>query len=155
MESGDIFAWGFLLLLFGLLFGLPIWLILKHHRKSKVQREVSKRYQESETPLQAFERQRKHNTSIANTISFTAGLLFGARILGNLLVGVAIGLCMALIAMFIIDRIYRNKKLTFDAKLTRRGNGEVVAGPIKAKAFLEALDSGKDIEVAPSNRKAK
>lgn len=109
MESGDVFAWVFLLLLFGLLFGLPIWLMLRHHRKSKVQREVSKRYQESETPAQSIERQRKHNTSIANTISFTAGLLFGARILGNLFIGVAIGLCMALAAMFIVDRIYKRK----------------------------------------------
>jgi preprotein translocase subunit SecF len=103
----DAGAYLFLLILFGVLFGLPIWLMVRHHKKSQTKLNKLKHEQAKETPAQAEARKRDHNKHILTVICGVAGILLGSKLLGNVALGLVMGIVFGLVASIIADQIWK------------------------------------------------
>lgn len=106
----DAGAYLFLLVLFGVLFGLPIWLMIRHHKKSKEKLDELNSRPVNETPKEVLKRQRSHYESIFGVIGIAVGVLIGSQLLGNILVGFVLGILLAVIGALIASVIRREEK---------------------------------------------
>lgn len=101
----DLGAYLFLLILFVVLFGLPLWLMIRHHKNSKIKMEKLKSEQVKETPEQVKARKQAHNSHIASVIGVVAGVLIGSRLLGEPLLGMALGAVLGGVGGYIFDKM--------------------------------------------------
>lgn len=95
----------FLITIFLVLFGVPLWLMIRHHKKSKIKLEKLKSEQAKETPGQAQSRKQEHNSHVASVIGIVAGVLIGSRLLGDPLLGMVLGAVLGGISGYIVDRL--------------------------------------------------
>lgn|GEM_PF-3526215 len=103
----DLGAYLFLIALFGVLFGLPIWLIIRHHKKSKAKLEQLKSNPIHETHTETAKRKRSHYESVFGVMGIVAGVLIGSRLLGNVLLGFVLGIIFAVIGATLASMMWR------------------------------------------------
>lgn len=105
----DIGAYLFLIALFAVLFGLPAWLMLRHHKKSKVKIENQKKEQAKLTPAEVKKQWHQGHKSAVRVLAFVAGYLIGSRLIGGVLEGLILGIITGLIGSLIADYIWKDK----------------------------------------------
>lgn len=106
----DAGAYLFLIVLFGVLFGLPIWLMVRHHKKSKEKRGELNRNLVDKTPTEVLKRQRSHYESVFGVGGIVVGVLVGSQLFGNILLGFVLGLILAVLGALTASIIWREEK---------------------------------------------
>lgn len=101
----DVGAYLFLLSVFVVLFGVPIWLMIRHHKKSKIKMAKLQAERAKETPEQAQARKQEHNSHVASVIGIVAGVLIGSRLLGEPLLGMVLGAVLGGVGGYIVDKL--------------------------------------------------
>lgn len=103
--SGDAFAVLFLVALFGILFGVPIWLMVRHHKKSKSKIADERREYESLSPEQKAANKKQGYENLAGVVGLVAGVLIGSRLLGNVIIGFLLGAVLGIVFRLIAAQI--------------------------------------------------
>lgn len=109
MESstaGDIGAYVFLIALFLVLFGVPLWLMVRHYKKSKpkiaAEKEAYNRLPKTEKQTQ----KRKGYANLAGVVGMVFGVFIGSR-LEMLVVGVIFGIVFGGSLRFVAEKALR------------------------------------------------
>lgn len=93
--------------MFLVLFVLPAWLMVRHHKKSKRKTVEAKRENAEETPLEAEARKQDHYRHVVTVIALAVGYLIGSKLIGTILAGFLVSVVFGVIANFIMDRKYK------------------------------------------------
>lgn len=102
--AGDIFAIIFLLAVFAILFGVPIWLMVRHYKKSKPKLAAEK---QAYNNLSVSEKDKQKKVGYANLAGVTGlvlGVFIGSR-LGFVVLGVIFGALLGGSFRFITEKI--------------------------------------------------
>jgi predicted PurR-regulated permease PerM len=106
-SSGDAFITIFFIAIILIFFVLPIWLMIKHHKRSKAKLAKLKADQAQETPEEASSRKKDNYTSLASILGMIAGVLIGSRLFDNILLGFLLGVVFGTMASLLVDRIHK------------------------------------------------
>lgn len=104
--AGDIFAYLSLIAIFAILFGVPLWLMVRHQRKSKVKIAKEK---EAYDRLPKAERHLQSKRGYANLFGVTGmviGVFIGSR-LEMLVVGIIFGIIFGGSLRFLAEKILK------------------------------------------------
>lgn len=103
--AGDIFAVVFLVGLFAVLFGIPIWLMVRHYRKSKPKIAAEKQAYERLSPTEKESQKKTGYANLAGAAGLVIGILIGSRLLENIIVGVVLGAVLGGLFRFATEKI--------------------------------------------------
>jgi predicted histidine transporter YuiF (NhaC family) len=89
---------------FGILFGLPIWFMVSHHKKSKKQ-ITQKQKQPKKTANELSVQKLEHNTHIGRVLGIVLGVVIGSKLLGSLLIGFILSAILGYLGDFIGKKV--------------------------------------------------
>lgn len=108
-NSGDAFITIFFIAIILIFFVLPIWLMVRHHKKSKAKIAKLKAEQPEETPEGAAKRKSDNYTTLSVILSGIAGVLIGSRLFDSIILGFLLSIVFGVITMFFAGKIIENK----------------------------------------------
>lgn len=97
----------FFIIVFLLLFVLPAWLMVRHHKKSKPKMVAAKAEYDKLPEDQKSHMKREGKISLATTLAMGIGVLIGSRALGSVIDGFILGVVLGIITFFIMGKVYK------------------------------------------------